>query len=92
MHELAHTIGLHHEQTRPDRDEHITLHYENIDQEHWHNFDKPAAQYTTNYGLKYDYRSIMHYGQNVRHIGLYLPRHIVVGPTSVLRSILTQPY
>lgn len=60
MHEIGHLLGLEHEHTRPDRDQHIAIHWENIEPEKHHNFD--AASADTQMLGDYDYGSIMHYG------------------------------
>lgn len=39
-HELGHVAGLEHEFKRSDRDEHITVHYDNIPEYSWRQFDK----------------------------------------------------
>jgi len=59
-HELGHTIGLHHEQCRQDRDGYLTIMLQNVQSNMQHNFNK--ARGTTNFGMKYDYCSLMHYG------------------------------
>lgn len=61
MHEIGHVLGLEHEHTRPDRDQHITIHWENISADKAHNFDI-ATSSSTPLG-DYDYGSIMHYGR-----------------------------
>lgn len=60
MHEIGHLLGLEHEHTRPDRDQHIRINWENIDAEKHHNFD--AAPVGTMMLGDYDHGSIMHYG------------------------------
>ncbi len=61
MHEIGHVLGLEHEHTRPDRDQYIDIHWDNISVGKTHNFDIASAGATV-LG-DYDYGSIMHYGQ-----------------------------
>lgn len=59
IHEIGHTIGLWHEQSRIDRDTYITINRNNIDPNMLHNFDQHVTD-----GIDlgaYDYGSIMHY-------------------------------
>jgi len=58
-HELFHSLGVHHEQVRSDRDSYVTIHFENIEAGKEHNFEKSSD--TMDIG-SYDYNSIMHYG------------------------------
>lgn len=64
-HELGHAIGLQHEQTRPDRDEWVTIHEDNIWDGTEHNFQKYSDDEVQDHDIFYDYRSIMHYSQMV---------------------------
>jgi hypothetical protein len=59
VHELGHTIGLWHEQSRLDRDAYIRILWENISEEHWYNFNQHITD-GRDYD-EYDYQSIMHY-------------------------------
>lgn len=60
IHEIGHALGLWHEQSRHDRDEHIQIRWENIKGgQNNHNFKKKI-----NDGFdigEYDFKSIMHY-------------------------------
>ncbi|KAK3087884.1 hypothetical protein FSP39_012023 [Pinctada imbricata] len=58
-HEMAHTIGITHEQKRSDRDGYVTVHFDAIVEDKVKNFDKDQ---TYNYH-PYDIESIMHYQQ-----------------------------
>lgn len=63
IHEIGHAIGLWHEQSRVDRDKHITIHWENIQSGRDYNFQtyeesgSDGKEFTTNL----DFGSIMMY-------------------------------
>ncbi|XP_047473781.1 zinc metalloproteinase nas-34-like [Penaeus chinensis] len=59
VHEVGHALGLWHEQSRSDRDAHLIILTQNIRAAALHNFNLWT---TNNYGVPYDYTSIMHYG------------------------------
>ena len=66
VHELAHALGFWHEQSRTDRDDHVTIMEENIHPLMMRNFKKYGHELTDPLGVEYDYDSIMHYGKMVR--------------------------
>jgi Astacin (Peptidase family M12A) len=62
IHEIGHTVGLWHEQSRSDRDQYITIAWTNIIPNTQHNFLQHISD-GDDIGT-YDYASIMHYSAN----------------------------
>jgi Astacin (Peptidase family M12A) len=61
IHEFLHAIGFWHMQSASNRDNHVRILWENIMPGLEHNFDIVSDEFATDFGLPYDYRSIMHY-------------------------------
>ncbi|GAB6031019.1 hypothetical protein CHUAL_007837 [Chamberlinius hualienensis] len=61
IHELMHILGFWHEQNRPDRDNYITIMWNNIMEDNRHNFYKYSSDKIDTLNEPYDYQSIMHY-------------------------------
>ncbi|KAG6801778.1 zinc metalloproteinase nas-13 isoform X1 [Apis mellifera caucasica] len=61
VHELMHALGFYHQQSAADRDEWVAINWENIKPGREHNFNKYDNRTVTDYGIGYDYDSIMHY-------------------------------
>jgi len=64
VHEMAHSLGFYHEQSRPDRDSHVRIRLENIPDNLEYNFKKRTYNEVDSLGTPYDYRSVMHYSKN----------------------------
>ncbi|XP_012282356.1 zinc metalloproteinase nas-15 [Orussus abietinus] len=61
IHEFLHALGFYHQQSASDRDDWIQIHWENIKEGKEHNFNKYDNRTITDYGVGYDYNSVMHY-------------------------------
>ncbi|CAG7835235.1 unnamed protein product [Allacma fusca] len=61
LHETMHALGVYHEQSRPDRDDHVKVEKKNVIRGFLSNFDKLDTK-NVSAPYKYDYDSIMHYG------------------------------
>ena len=59
-HELAHTLGMWHEQSRPDRDSYVSIEFDRIVDGEEHNFDMHPSE---DIHGPYDFDSVMHYSQ-----------------------------
>ncbi|XP_031553981.1 low choriolytic enzyme-like [Actinia tenebrosa] len=60
-HEIGHCLGFFHEQSRPDRDNYVTIIWNNIPQAMRFNFNKLSSSQIDSLGTPYDYASVMHY-------------------------------
>ena len=61
---MGHAIGFLHEHTRPDRDEHVDIVYDNMIIGFEREFYKEDEKRVNTLGVGYDYNSIMHYSHN----------------------------
>ena len=59
LHEMGHVVGLYHEQSRPDRNQYVTVNFNAVIKGSWSNFTQLQDNYQ-DLG-PYDYRSVMHY-------------------------------
>ncbi|GMT30807.1 hypothetical protein PFISCL1PPCAC_22104, partial [Pristionchus fissidentatus] len=62
-HEIGHALGLFHQQARPDRDDHVTIIEENIQNQNLDQFNRQTRRSANSYGIGYDVGSVMHYKQ-----------------------------
>ncbi|XP_028403675.1 meprin A subunit alpha-like [Dendronephthya gigantea] len=62
VHEIAHALGIGHEQSRPDRDQYVQIQWDNIIPSFKFNFEKSDQSDVDSLGQPYDFDSVMHYG------------------------------
>ncbi|EDV27203.1 uncharacterized protein TRIADDRAFT_8107, partial [Trichoplax adhaerens] len=55
--------GLHHTQSRLDRDNYINIDLSKVAPEYQHNFNTYANPHNDDFAVEYDYNSVMHYGR-----------------------------
>ncbi|CAG0895811.1 unnamed protein product [Darwinula stevensoni] len=61
LHETMHAAGFFHEHTRFDRDDYVIIHWDNIMPGTESNFDIVTLTESQEFGVPYDFESIMHY-------------------------------
>lgn len=61
QHEVMHALGFHHEQVRPDRDQYVKVHFENIQSGMEGNFNKLTTSQWVDQDISYDIASVMQY-------------------------------
>ncbi|CAH2100031.1 unnamed protein product [Euphydryas editha] len=61
VHEMLHTLGFYHMQSTYDRDDFVQIVWENIKPGVEYNFAKYTVDTVTDFGVPYDYGSVMHY-------------------------------
>ncbi|CAK1599695.1 unnamed protein product [Parnassius mnemosyne] len=61
VHEMLHTLGFYHMQSTYNRDEFVKIIWENIKAGKEYNFAKYTNDTVTDFGVAYDYNSVMHY-------------------------------
>ncbi|XP_063094843.1 meprin A subunit alpha [Cavia porcellus] len=60
-HEILHALGFYHEQSRTDRDDYVTIWWDEIISGYEHNFNTYDDNRITDLNTPYDYESVMHY-------------------------------
>lgn len=60
-HEILHALGLYHEHTRFDRDDFVTVYWNNIDKKYWPQFKKIPKEFSHDFAMAFDYKSLMLY-------------------------------
>ncbi|CAH1643529.1 unnamed protein product [Spodoptera littoralis] len=63
VHELLHTLGFYHMQSSPDRDDYVDIVWPNVLQSARHNFRKYNSFSVSDFGVGYDYDSVLHYSR-----------------------------
>ncbi|KAF2363449.1 Peptidase M12A [Trinorchestia longiramus] len=87
-HELLHALGFYHEHTRPDRDHHVLVKWDNIKAGMEVNFRKDSRWAPEMLQMPYDVESVMHYSSQA------FSKMYLMFPTIVTREggvILTRP-
>lgn len=64
LHELLHALGFFHEHSRFDRDQYVSVHWDNVQPDTKNSFELKPETEADPLGQEYDYKSVMHYPHN----------------------------
>lgn len=64
IHEFIHAIGFWHMQSATNRDSYLRINFQNMDASNAHNFKKYSSNEISDFGVPFDYWSIMMYSKN----------------------------
>lgn len=92
VHEFIHALGFFHMQSATERDEYVTIMWDNILPGTESNFNKYGADVVTNFGVEYDYGSVMHYGAYGFAINASLPTIVPIDPTAEIGQRIGMSY
>ncbi|CAI4224448.1 unnamed protein product [Auanema sp. JU1783] len=79
-HEMAHSLGFYHTQSRYDRDDYLDINFGNIQSSLQYNFDKLTSQAETHFGMPYDYGSVMQYNPYAFALDSNVPTSLAKDP------------
>ncbi|ALC39803.1 maker525 [Drosophila busckii] len=63
-HELLHALGFVHMHSDARRDDYVIIEWDNIQEGREHNFERYNNTDVTDFGVEYDYLSVLHYGSH----------------------------
>ncbi|XP_071450821.1 hatching enzyme 1.2 [Hetaerina americana] len=63
VHEVLHALGFFHQQSAYNRDDYVDIIWDKIEKGKESNFHKYNSSLVTDFGVEYDYSSVMHYGR-----------------------------
>lgn len=63
VHEFLHALGFYHQQSASNRDEYVRIDFDKIQEGTLHNFNKYGWNVISDFGVAYDYGSVLHYGK-----------------------------
>jgi hypothetical protein len=89
MHEFLHAFGFHHEQKRYDRDDWVTINWDNIQPGTENNFVMLTENQITLLGTPYDYGSVLHYSAYAFAVDPNVPTIIPHDPDAVIGQRVT---
>jgi Astacin (Peptidase family M12A) len=61
IHEFLHAFGIHHMHAANERDNYVRVNMNNVQEGMEHNFNKLSASEFSQFGVPYDFTSVMHY-------------------------------